>query len=92
MAAWLRGQYDRARAGRTRDALEDRAADTGKPLIVVADLAGGNWAERGRRAALALNAAGKATPSTPTGLRLLIDCRAVFGDLDAIRARCCWNG
>jgi hypothetical protein len=36
--------------------LNDRAADLWEPLLAIADLAGGDWVDRARRAALALSA------------------------------------
>lgn len=59
------------------DALDDRAADGWEPLLAIADLAGGEWAERGRRAALALSTGG-AHEDESVGVRLLADIRAVF--------------
>ncbi|MEW6322534.1 MAG: DUF3631 domain-containing protein [Acidobacteriota bacterium] len=43
-----------ARPGLPR-ALSDRAADVWEPLLAIADLAGSEWAERARRAAIALS-------------------------------------
>nr|BFE69814.1 hypothetical protein GCM10020092_031150 [Actinoplanes digitatis] len=82
--AWLRGNMIELEAAIPAMPLEDRAADTWEPLIAVADLAGGNWPERARSAALALNAAREGDVEYSDRLRLLIDCRTVFGDLDAI--------
>jgi hypothetical protein len=82
--AWLRGNMVELEAAIPAMPLEDRAADTWEPLIAVADLAGGNWPERARSAALALNAAREGDAEYSDRLRLLIDCRIVFGDLDAI--------
>jgi Protein of unknown function (DUF3631) len=39
------------------DGIEDRNADVWEALIAIADLAGGDWPERARRAAVALVAA-----------------------------------
>ena len=36
--------------------VEDRAADTWEPLVAVADLAGGDWPELARHAAIVLTA------------------------------------
>ncbi len=38
------------------DELDDRAQDVWEPLLAIADLAGGDWPERARRAAIALSA------------------------------------
>jgi hypothetical protein len=59
------------------DALSDRAADSWEPLLAIADLAGGDWPERARRAALTLSA-GPVEEDGDMGLRLLADCRVVF--------------
>ncbi len=56
----------------------DRDADVWEALIAVADLAGGDWPERARGAAVALVAASKGrAPSL--GVLLLRDIRTVFG-------------
>ena len=62
--------------------VEDRAADTWEPLIAVADLAGGDWPARARKAAIALTA--EDDTDTTLGARLLADLRDVFGDADAM--------
>jgi len=64
--------------------LEDRAADTWEPLIAVADLAGADWPELGRRAAVTLTADQAATANVSDRIRLLADCRTAFGDADAL--------
>jgi hypothetical protein len=46
--------------------LEDRAADTWEPLIALADLAGNDWPQRARTAALALTADRDAATDEPT--------------------------
>lgn len=63
--------------------VEDRAADTWEPLVAIADLAGGDWPERGRAACVALVGAEAGTgEATSLGLRLLADLRDVFGDAE----------
>src|SRR5690349_1914974 len=64
--------------------LEDRAADTWEPLIAVADLAGGPWPELARHAAAALTADHDQAASVSDRIRLLADCRAAFGQADAL--------
>ncbi len=64
--------------------LEDRAADTWEPLIAVADLAGGDWPELARHAALVLTADRDQAASVSDRIRLLADCRTAFGDADAL--------
>jgi Protein of unknown function (DUF3631) len=61
------------------DEIQDRDADVWEPLVAIAEMIGGQWANRGRAAARALVGAGKdAEPSL--GVRLLTDLRTVFGD------------
>src|SRR6516165_6181307 len=58
--------------------VEDRAADCWEPLLVVADLAGGEWPKLAREAAAALVAAGQNQTPVSLYLRLLGDVRTVF--------------
>jgi uncharacterized protein DUF3631 len=55
--------------------LNDRAADIWEPLLALADLAGGDWPERGRAAAVSLSA--NAQENNPIG-SLLLDILVVF--------------
>jgi hypothetical protein len=84
LSSWLRPNLTELEQAEPEMPLEDRAADTWEPLIAVADLAGGNWPDRARRAALALNAAREGDAEFSDRLKVLIDCRTVFGDLEAI--------
>jgi putative DNA primase/helicase len=65
------------------NALNDRAADNWRPLIAIADLAGGEWPQLARQACLTLS--GEAQEES-LGVMLLADCRAAFGDDDMIRS------
>ncbi len=65
------------------NALNDRAADNWRPLIAIADLAGGEWPQLARQACLTLS--GEAQEES-LGVMLLADCRAAFGDDDVIRS------
>jgi Protein of unknown function (DUF3631) len=56
--------------------LPDRAADAWEPLLAIADVAGGVWPARARRAAVVLHASREQDDSL--GLRLLSDVRLVF--------------
>jgi hypothetical protein len=61
----------------------DRDADVWEPLLVIAELAGGEWLERARVSAVSLVSLSK--QSTPSlGVRLLSDIRSVFGDREQI--------
>jgi hypothetical protein len=62
--------------------LDDRAEDVWESLLAIADLAGGGWPARARRAALVLSAA-TATDTTLTE-RLLADLHHVFGAADTM--------
>ena len=84
LTTWLRSNMVELEKAEPAMPLEDRAADTWEPLIAVADLAGGNWPERGRRAAQALTAAREGDTEYSDRLRLLLDCRTSFGSFDAI--------
>jgi putative DNA primase/helicase len=66
------------------DGLNDRAADSWIPLLILADLAGGHWPETTRRAALELSGDADAD-SGDTRTQLLADIRAVFAQPCATR-------
>jgi hypothetical protein len=57
------------------EALNDRAADIWEPLLTLADLAGGDWPERARKAAVGLSVS--AQESDPMG-SLLMDILELF--------------
>ncbi len=59
------------------DGLNDRAADNWRPLLAIADAAGGHWPELARHAALNLSG-GEQTDAEGTRVRLLADIRDVF--------------
>ncbi|MCO8274775.1 DUF3631 domain-containing protein [Actinoplanes sp. TRM 88003] len=84
LTTWLRANLVELEKAEPVMPLEDRAADTWEPLIAVADLAGGDWPDRGRRAAQVLTAAREGDTEFSDRLRLLIDCRTAFGPFDAI--------
>ncbi|MGO8958701.1 MAG: DUF3631 domain-containing protein [Streptosporangiaceae bacterium] len=61
----------------------DRPADVWEPLLMVADIAGGDWPKRAAQACTAfVNGAREDTETV--GTRLLGDIRDVFGDADAL--------
>ncbi|WP_018683661.1 DUF3631 domain-containing protein [Actinokineospora enzanensis] len=80
---WLRADLDALESAVPDMPVEDRAADTWEPLIIVADHAGGDWPERARKAVLALTA-DHDDQEQSLGVRLLTDCRAVFAEDSAI--------
>ena len=79
LATWLRPLRHRAMNAEPVMPVEDRAADTWEPLIVVADLAGGAW-PAAARAACRIMTAHEAGQDEDAGLRtrILADIRRVF--------------
>jgi putative DNA primase/helicase len=64
-------------------ALNDRAADNWRPLLAIADIAGGAWPEEARQAACLLSGEQQ---DRAANVELLKDIRAAFGDDDVIRS------
>jgi hypothetical protein len=64
--------------------LDDRAQDSAEPLLAIADLAGGDWPDRARRAVVELHS-GREIDDESSGVRLLSDIQAVFADRDTDR-------
>ncbi|GIG02524.1 DUF3631 domain-containing protein [Catellatospora citrea] len=64
--------------------LEDRAADTWEPLIVIADFAAGDWPERARAAAVLLSEEADRVATNSDSGRLLADIRNAFGTEEAL--------
>jgi len=65
------------------EALNDRVGDNWRPLLAIADLAGGVWPELARQAALTLSGEEQ---DGAIGVELLKDIRLAFGEADAIRS------
>jgi len=63
--------------------LNDRASDNWRPLLAIADLAGGEWPQDTRQAACLLS--GEAQDGA-IGVVLLKDVRVAFGDNEVIRS------
>lgn len=63
------------------DVLPDRAADVWEPLLAIADLAGGSWPTRARRAAQELSAGSDGEDSS-IGVQILADIRTLFEHTD----------
>jgi putative DNA primase/helicase len=65
------------------ESLNDRAADNWRPLLAIADSAGGSWPERARRTAVMLTTGGE--DDGATGTVLLGDLKKIFEERDAGR-------
>lgn len=78
---WLRPQLDRLARCVPDMPVEDRAADTWEPLMIVADAAGGEWPKRIREACEQMVKEADADAAGGThARRLLADLEQVFGD------------
>jgi Protein of unknown function (DUF3631) len=79
LTAWSEDHLDPLAAMRPEipSKLGDRAADCWEPLLAIADLAGGDWSERSRHAAVRLSATPHETTLSP-GVRLLDAIRTVL--------------
>ncbi|MFK0226286.1 DUF3631 domain-containing protein [Streptomyces sp. NPDC090303] len=91
LTAWLAPLRSTAEGLVPQMPVEDRAADTWEPLVIVADLAGGHWPSRARAACLAMTR-NEVVQDEQTTLktRLLRDIRRVFeqqGDTEALRSQ-----
>lgn len=81
LAAWMSRVDVREALRKSEPAspLEDRAADVWEGLLMVADVAGGPWPERARRAAIHLTAESSSDEEEDSpAVRLLHDLRDVF--------------
>lgn len=90
LAAWLTPLRGAAHRLVPPMPVEDRAADTWEPLVIVADLAGGHWPAQARAACLAMTR-NEVVQDEQTTLktRLLRDIRRVFeqqGNTEALRS------
>jgi putative DNA primase/helicase len=85
LARWAEDNANAVRMARPAlpDALHDRAADNWEPLLQIADVAGGQWPEIARRAALKLS--GESEQSQSAGAELLTDIKSVFDKLNVSR-------
>lgn len=75
-ARWAADHLDDLRSADPElpESLHDRARDNWRPLVAIADLAGGDWPKLARAAAVALTP----TEDTSDGVQLLEDLRAIF--------------
>ncbi|MBB5981502.1 DUF3631 domain-containing protein [Kribbella solani] len=84
LALWVSAHLEELADSEPAMPLEDRAADTWEPLIALADLAGGRWPQAAREAALTLLAELQDSSEVSQSVRLLSDCRTVFGEARAL--------
>ena len=84
LTKWSRADLPALEVAEPDMPVEDRAADTWEPLVVVADHAGAHWPDRSRAAVLVLTTEANDSGEVSTRIRLLTDCRSAFGDHDAI--------
>jgi hypothetical protein len=79
LETWAQEHVDTLTAARPElpDELGDRAQDVWEPLLAIADLAGADWPQRARTAALELSA-GQNIDEESVRVRLLYDIRAAF--------------
>lgn len=79
LAVWAGAVRERAATINPELPVDDRAADVWEPLIVVADVAGGEWPQLARDAAVALtSSAAEEDTARSLQLQLLADIRSVF--------------
>jgi putative DNA primase/helicase len=68
------------------DALNDREGDISVPLIAIAEVAGPDWCERGRKALLhVFGLRSEHDDNIETGAMLLADVKAAFTEMSALR-------
>jgi len=79
--AWIRPSVDKLMTSEPTMPVQDRAADTWEPLVVVGDHAGGDWPDRARRACLTMTG-NEATEESTAGERLLADLRQIWDSED----------
>jgi len=65
------------------EALHDRAADNWRPLLAIADLAGGHWSQLARQAACELTGAEQ---DSAVNVTLLSDIKTAFADAEVMRS------
>ena len=83
-ARWAADNFDKlADPDPNMPDLNDRAADNWRPLLAIADLAGGTWPKEARRAACLLSGEEQ---DGAIGVELLRDIRSAFGYDDVIRS------
>jgi hypothetical protein len=84
LTAWLRADLAVLEAAQPAMPVEDRAADTWEPLVIIADHAGQHWPDRARTAVLALTADADENSEQSIRVRLLADCYTAFDNDTAL--------
>ncbi|WP_405360396.1 DUF3631 domain-containing protein [Kitasatospora sp. NBC_00085] len=88
IARWTAPLADQALRLEPAMPVEDRAADTWEPLVIIADLAGGPWPRLARQACKRMvDAEVQTEEDNPGGARILADIRRIFhtaGEPDSI--------
>jgi Protein of unknown function (DUF3631) len=79
---WADDHLEELRAAEpaTPEELDDRAQDNWRPLLAIADAAGGEWPVRAREAALLLSGAATRVDDEGPSVQILADIRQVFAD------------
>lgn len=78
---WSEKHKDELEEPAMPDGIADRAADIWEPLLAVADLAGDDWPERARAAAVKV-VKGRVADDASIGVRLLTDIKSLFNGHD----------
>ncbi len=87
VARWANDVEDRAATLRPErvEGLNARAMDAWEPLLALAELAGGEWPEKAREAAVVLSGEREAdADSGGLARRVLYDCHEAFGDAERL--------
>ncbi|MGD7707011.1 DUF3631 domain-containing protein [Microlunatus sp. Y2014] len=84
LARWSDKSSDQVRWPEMPDGIEDRNADVWEPLLALADLAGDDWPERARTAAVALVRSTTDDGKRSLGIQLLTDMKKVFGQQETM--------
>jgi hypothetical protein len=84
VARWVQDNDHKLRAAdpAVPASLNDRQTDNWRPLLAIADVAGGDWPERAREAALRLSTVDE--DAETDGVQLLADTKEVFASVESI--------
>ncbi|MGI8814882.1 MAG: DUF3631 domain-containing protein [Pseudonocardia sp.] len=84
LTEWLRADLGVLEHAAPDMPVEDRAADTWEPLVVVADHAGRHWPELARTAVLVFASQAEDNQDASPKVRLLTDCQTAFAEHDVM--------